>query len=249
MTNERRHFTAENLIRRAGTRRGLLKSAGVLAGMTALFRVTGKVGSDMAVASPDTTQSILNGALTAEQIATVFYYEGVVGPMHDADNLNYFQAGLWEEYQHIQLLKNLGGTSLTGSDSPTFYFPDDTFRSQSTYLSLFEKFETAFVGAYLAAVHFWASTNEPVYAEAAAQLLGVEAEHRAMARLAAGIIPPNNLVVEDAIFGSVSEAVDALMPYVQGGPGYTAHSFPSIAQIEAAATSSIIDAVSNPELA
>jgi hypothetical protein len=55
-------------------------------------------------------------------------------------------------------------------------------------------------------------------------------------------------VVEDAMFGSVSEVVDALMPFVQGGPGYTTHSFPSIAQIEAAATSSIIDAVSTPAL-
>jgi hypothetical protein len=220
----------------------------VLAGAATLFHVAGMRDSDTAVDSPDTTQSIVNSALTAEQIATVYYYGGVVGPMRDAANLNYFQAGLWEEYQHVQLLKGLGGTSLTGSDSPTFYFPDEAFQTSSTYLSLFETLETAFVGAYAAAVKYWASTNEPVYAKAAAQLLGVEAEHRALARLAAGKTPPNDLVVEDAMFGSVSEAVDALLPFVKGGSGYTAHSFPSLAQIEAAATSSIIDAVSTPAL-
>src|SRR5947209_6815750 len=134
MNNERSHQPKENLMRHPGIWSRLFRSAGVLASETTLFSVTGKVGSHTAVESSDTTQSILNGALTAEQIATVFYYEGVVGPMHNADSLAYFQAGLWEEYQHIQLLKGLGGQSLTGSESPTVYFPDQTFQNQSNYL-------------------------------------------------------------------------------------------------------------------
>ncbi len=256
MTDQQPEQSVENIIRSSLSRGGFLKSAGALAGAAALFGVSGKFGSSIALASSDTTQSILNAAVTAEQIATAFYYQGIagptapqLGPVHNANNLNYFQAALWEEYQHIQILEGLGGTSLTGSDSPTLYFPNGTFTNPGHFLSLLDTLETAFIGAYLAAVNYWASTQQPVYAEGAAQIMGVEAEHRALGRVASGTNPPNNLILEYAEFGSVSDAVPALLPFVQGGSGFAAYSFPTGTQVQAAATGSIISSLSNPGLA
>lgn len=257
MTDQQPEQSVKNIIRNPLSRGGFLKSAGALAGATALFGVSGKFGFGTALAdSSDTTQSILNAAVTAEQIATSFYYQGIagptapqLGPVHNNNNLNYFQAALWEEYQHIQLLESLGGSSLTGSDSPTLYFPNGAFTNAGNFLSLLDTLENAFIGAYLAAVNYWASISQPVYAEGAAQIMGVEAEHRALGRVTSGTNPPNNLILERAEFGSVSDAVPALLPFVQGGSGFTAYTFPTGAQIRAAVTSSIISSVSNPGLA
>ena len=235
------------------TRGNFLKATGGMVGFAALF---GGVAGPALASGPDLTQSIINAALTAEQIATAFYYEGIagptasrLGPVHNSNNLNYFQAALYQEYQHIQLLTGLGAISLTGSSAPTLYFPNGTFDKADSFLSLLDTLENTFIGAYLAAVNYWATNSAPVYAEAAAQIMGVEAEHRALGRVTSGSTPPNNLVLEDALFTSVSDAVPVLLPFVQGGSGFTAVSFPSQSAIEAAVTQSITNSVTNPGLA
>ena len=236
------------------TRGRFLKATGGTVAFTALFG--GLAGPALASSGADLTQSIVDAALTAEQIATSFYYQGVagpsaprLGPVHNNNNLNYFQAALWQEYQHTQILTNLGAASLTGSTAPTLYFPNGTFDSAGSFLSLLNTLENAFIGAYLAAVNYWATTSQPVFAEAAAQIMGVEAEHRALGRVTSGSNPPNNLVLEDALFTSVSAAVPVLLPFVQGGKGFTAVSYPSAAAIEAAVTQPIINSVTTPSLA
>jgi hypothetical protein len=242
---------AEDVVRRSVTRSRFLKQTGALVGFASLFGITASASA----ASSDTTQSILNAAVTAEQIATALYYEAIagpsapnLGPVHNHNNLNYFQAALWEEYQHIQLLSARGGTSLTGSTSPTIYFPSGAFSSSGNFLSLLDTLENAFIGAYLAAVSYWASQSLPGYAEDAAQIMGIEAEHRALGRVTSGTNPPNNLIVEAALFTSVSQAVPALVPFVQGGSGYEAYTFPTVAQIRAATTAGIIQSLSDPGL-
>jgi hypothetical protein len=244
---------AQDATATALTRGKFLKATGGTVAFAALFG--GMAGPALASGS-DTTQSIINAALTAEQIATSFYYQGIagpsaprLGPVHNNNNLNYFQAALWQEYQHTQILSGLGATSLTGSKAPTLYFPDGTFDNAGSFLSLLNTLENAFIGAYLAAVNYWATNSQPVYAEAAAQIMGVEAEHRALGRVTSGSNPPNNLVLEDALFTSVSDAVPVLLPFVEGGSGFTPVSYPTQAQIEAAATQSIINSVTTPALA
>ena len=241
----------ETLVRAAVTRSHFLKKTGAVVGFASLFGISGTASAS----SSDTTQGILNAAVTAEQIATVLYYEAVagpnapqLGPVHNHNNLNYFQAALWQEYQHIQLLSARGGASLTGSASPTIYFPSSAFNNSASFLSLLDTLENAFIGAYLAAVSFWASQSLPGFAEDAAQIMGSEAEHRALGRVASGSNPPNNLSVEAAPFRSVSQAVPALVPFVQGGSGYTAYTFPTDARIRAAATPGIIQSISDPGL-
>jgi hypothetical protein len=241
----------EGLVRASINRSHFLKRTGAVVGFASLFGISGTASAS----SADTTQGILNAAVTAEQIATVLYYEAIagpnapqLGPVHNNNNLNYFQAALWQEYQHIQLLSQRGGTSLTGSAAPMIYFPNDAFTNSASFLSLLDTLENAFIGAYLAAVSYWASQSLPGFAEDAAQIMGIEAEHRALGRVTSGSNPPNNLIVEAAPFSTVSQAVPALLPFVQAGSGYTGYTFPTETRIRAAVTGGIIQSISDPGL-
>lgn len=248
----------------SASRRGFIKRAGlVAAGATALLGgVTFSTAFADSSSCTDTTTDILRAALTAEQLATTFYYQGVagprasnLGPVHNANNLNYFQAALWQEYQHASIFASLGVASLAGAN-PQFYFPTNAFDKADTFLAVLDALETAFVAAYLAAIRTWADPTSPAatsvpsgfsapqLAEIAGQLLGTEAEHRALGRVASGTNPPNNLILEQALFSCVGTptdangtAVGALLPFVAGGSGFAGpYVLPSGSQIATAAS-------------
>lgn len=65
-----------------------------------------------------------------------------------------------------------------------FSFPNGSFQSASAMLALGERLESIFIGVYLGAI------------KAAAQVLGIECEHRALIREVAGDSEPNNRVFE-----------------------------------------------------
>lgn len=58
--------------------------------------------------------------------------------------------------------------------------------------------------------------GRPDLAVLAGQLLGVEAEHRTLGRLIAGLHPPNNLTLEPASFAEIDAADTALRPFLTG---------------------------------
>lgn len=263
-------------LKHATRRRGFIKRAGVVAGGTALLTLTGAGSFTTAFATgpcTDSTLDIINAALTAEQLATTFYYNGIagptapmLGPVHNNNNLNYFQAALWQEYQHASILASLGATSLAGNQ-PKFYFPTGTFDNASNFLAVLDALETAFIGAYLAAIGEWAGDSAnalsntdgftgPQLAKIAGQFLGTECEHRALGRVTSGMNPPNNLILERAPYlcvGTVADtsgtAVGALLKFVTGGSGFStvALGLPSESQISAAA--SPFTNLTNPGLA
>jgi hypothetical protein len=279
MSSQSPRQSASGEILGPSSRRALLRRAGLVAvGGTALS-LAGAANFATAFAAtgncPDSTLDILNAALTAEQLATTFYYLGVAGPnagnlveVHNSANLNYFQAALWQEFRHAQIFAGLGATSLAGSH-PTFYFPANTFANDSAFLGVLNALETAFIGAYLAAIGEWAgdSTNAlsntygftgPQLAKIAGQFLGTEAEHRALGRVTGNVNPPNNLILEAAPFecvGSLTNAsgtaVGALLPFVTGSgfpQGATGpYALPDPSQVKSAA--SPYDNLTNPGFA
>lgn len=240
------------------SRRDFIRKAGVVAGSASLLTFGGL--TDLAQASglghrrrppaaasnPDSTQDIINAALTAEQLATTFYYLGLLAAqldllpaVADPNNMNYFQAALWQEFEHAHLFTTVGAMSLAGS-RPQFYFPNNTFESEHTFFSVLDALETAFIGAYLAAIGSWAgdspnavstvpsSLTAPQLAKIAGQILGTEAEHRALGRVANNLNPPNNLILERAPYTAVGSptnangtAVGTLLPFVTGGSGFS----------------------------
>lgn len=125
----------------------------------------------------DTVTEIATAALIAEDLATTFYYNGLVGaviqdpnlagPGGSADNVsssgnlgnvNYIQAALTEEISHANLLRSLLGISMASSDPvQTFYFPSGSFDTIGPFLGLLDALENAFIGAYLNAIQEFAT--------------------------------------------------------------------------------------------
>jgi len=221
-------------------------------------------GAPAAPMAEDTVQMIFTAALIAEDLATTFYYQGLLGEviqdprlagpegsvfnvsvLGSQGNVGYLRAALAAEIGHADLMRQLIGRSdAAGDPVQTFYFPEGSFEDLATFLGTLDALESAFVGAYLAAVRqlsSMAARLPPVdapqldpkgnaytgaqlvfFAEAAASILGVEAEHRALGRVIGQSIPANNLCYEQTagvrtVYNGASSAVAALGPFVKPG--------------------------------
>jgi hypothetical protein len=150
---------------------GLSAAAATLIGANRLM--AGKAPTAIPV---DTPTQIFTAALVAEDLATTFYYNGLVGPViqdpnlagpggtannpnptdSNPGNVNYLQAALYQEIQHANLLRSLLGiSSPSGDPYQTFYFPTGTFNTLTAFINLLETLENAFIGAYtIAAFEF-----------------------------------------------------------------------------------------------
>lgn len=132
-----------------------------------------------AAQTKDTVTEIFTAALIAEDLATTFYYNGLVGTViqdpnlagpggsaekvtsaGNAGNVNYLQAALSEEISHANLFRSLLGISGPSRDPvQTFYFPAGSFDSLSAFTSLLNALENAFIGAYLNAIQEFAAKS------------------------------------------------------------------------------------------
>jgi len=179
------------LTTRALTRRKFLKGTGVAGlGMASATLIGGSVspllGQTKNAVFPngkapttihDTVPEIFTAALVAEDLATTFYYNGLVGPVimdpnlagpggtpHDPNptdsnpgNVAYLQAAFTEEIDHADLFRTLLSIGSSGQDPyQTFYFPSGTFNTLGPFLALLDALENAFIGAYLVAVQEFA---------------------------------------------------------------------------------------------
>jgi len=217
-----------------------------------------------APASGDTAQMIFTAALIAEDLATTFYYQGLIGEviqdprlagpegsatnvslLGSPGNVGYLRAALAEEISHADLMRQLIGRADAAADPvQTFYFPAGSFEDLATFLSTLDALESAFVGAYLAAVRQFASMAARLppedgaqldpkgnaygsaqlafFAEVSASILGVETEHRALGRVIGQSIPASNLCYEQTagirtVYNGAASAVAALQPFVKAG--------------------------------
>ncbi len=171
-------------------RREFFRNAGITslgaAGAVALLKV-GERQAEAQTTQPgfhyDTPAQIFTAALIAEDLATTFYYNALIGNViqdpalsgsggtaldpgsaGDADNVSYVRAALGQEFAHAGLLRSL--LKIPGpSASPvqTFYFPAGTFDNLTTsdgttpsFIGTLEALENAFIGAYLTAVRAFA---------------------------------------------------------------------------------------------
>lgn len=125
----------------------------------------------------DTVKEIFTAALIAEDLATVFYYNALIGAViqdpnlagpggsatdvtasGNAGNVNYVQAALTEEIAHANLFRSLlGGSAASGDPVQIFYFPAGSFDTLGNFTGLLNALEDAFIGAYLNAIQEFAS--------------------------------------------------------------------------------------------
>ncbi len=186
----------------------------------------------------ESVQTLINTALIAEQLATTFYYTGLttrsivgnrrvagasanpnaVSANGDPGNVAYLQAALDQEQKHARILANVGAVSpLTH-----FYFPASTFETlgftnhSNTYLWVLDHLETAFIGAYTAAARRFAELGRIDLATVSLRILAVECQHRALYRVISADDPADNVTLEVTQFGCLSDAADALQPFITG---------------------------------
>ena len=184
--------------RREFIHRMALAGGAAAAGAMAL----GKVSSVLADGATD----FVTAAIGAERIGIAFYGNALgtgspfsasgdpaTNTLLNSSHRGYLQAAFNQESSHLAVLKSLG---LPDFPFHTFRFPAGTFASKDSMLATGAALEAIFIGAYLGAVKQGASLNNVAVAEAAAQICGIECEHRVLINDIMGVSPPNNRFYE-----------------------------------------------------
>ncbi len=124
----------------------------------------------------------------------------------------YFNAARNQETSHLTTLRGLG----LQFPKTVFSFRAGTFDSAPNMLAFGEQLEDIFIGAYLGAVK--AAAADPgtlnFVAEAAAQIMGIECEHRVLIRDIAGLNPPNDRFYEGNVGSPSSDLGNTGTPSV-----------------------------------
>ena len=195
---------------------------------------TTRVSQATALTCQESAQTLLDIAATAEALGITFYYGAIQGRVFgrlSRERQWYFQAALDEERNHLLFLRANGAAAPPTS----FHFPAGVFDDLPACLALLDTLENAFIGAYLVAIQRLTQLGQPLLAQTAAQILGVEAEHRILGRIIAGAAPANDLTLERAPYGCLAEVAAALAPFLQGNAVFTqSASLPSVDQITTA---------------
>lgn len=199
------------------TRRRFMQGA-LLAGGTAAATAVG-LSRVATVFASSPVLDFVNAAVGAERIGIAFYGNAlgtgspysVSGDPSTHTLLNnshrgYFQAAFNQETSHLAALVANGGSF----GFSHFAFPSGTFDNAGQMLAMGQKLESIFIGAYLGAVKAGATDGSSLgifVAEAAAQICGIECEHRVLINDIAGVDPPNNRFYEGDVLAPPSGAL------------------------------------------
>lgn len=197
--------------------------------------------SDAAFASSDVDILVAAGiaeALAVTTYTTITETSGFFKRLPD-DDQGYLYAARQEEMSHYNL-----ATAASGSMSPytTFYYPKNMFTSAQVTLNTLVALEDAFIAAYLVGVRYFTTADLRV---TAARIMGIESDHRTLARSLAGDVaaqdggpiakitglqgvpenvhPPNNNGYERTLcLTNISQAVTKLLPFVDQAHAHAA---------------------------
>ena len=233
-----------SISRRSFFNRAAVAGAVGAAGFYGLFNIANVFGEEppaektMSSAASSFTSgdtAILIAAEIAEALAVTTYTHIVRTPgwftrLPD-DDQGYLYAARQEEMSHYLLEK-----SATGQDTPytEFYYPHNMFTDAQTTLNTLVTLEDAFIAAYLVGVRYFSTADLRV---TAARIMGIESDHRTLARSLSGDVaaqdggpimkitglqgvaenvhPPNNNGYERTqCLTNISQAVEVLLPFV-----------------------------------
>jgi hypothetical protein len=179
-------------------------------------------------------REILIAAEIAEALAVTTYTNIIDGSPFftrlPADDQGYLVAARQEEMSHYLLEQ-----SVTSEPTPfeSFFYPKGMFQDAQTTLNVLVTLEDAFIAAYLVGVRHFSTADLRV---TAARIMGIESDHRTLARVLAGDVvpqdggpiekitgaqgvaepadPPNNNGYQRTLcWKSISQAVAALTPF------------------------------------
>jgi hypothetical protein len=171
-----RQFAGES----ASNRRQFVKGAAATIGGMGLL---GALPASAVASSNNTTKNILTVAATAEVLATIVntvgWRRGLGGDRVTQRNI---KAAAREELVHYNVLVSVGAKPATKD----IWVPDAVFANRTNFLSTLEVGDQIFVNAYLLATRHFAAQRNAKFATYAAEFMGVEAVHRALARQSLG---------------------------------------------------------------
>lgn len=180
-------------------------------------------------------RDILIAAQIAEALAVTTYSNIInIAPFFTrlaSDDQGYLMAARQEEMSHFLLEQ-----SVTDEFTPftSFYYPFQMFADAQTTLNTLVTLEDAFIAAYLVGVR---NFSTPQLRVTAARIMGIESDHRTLARVvgpgvaaqdggpietitgiqgvAESVDPPNNNGYERTLcWTKIEQAVQALLPFV-----------------------------------
>lgn len=189
------------------TRRTLLTRAAAGAAAITAAGALGPVENALAF-KKDSIKTIGTTAVTAEALAVTFLSQVADRAAGSAVEkaAPVVKAANREEYIHYRVLRKAGFKPLT----KRFWLPDAFFANDLKDIpAIIEIAETLFINAYLIGITTFASKRNDSYARLAGEILGVEAEHRALARSLQGKLP-NNRAFEDFRYTRMSAIVKQL---------------------------------------
>jgi hypothetical protein len=207
---------------------------GMVVGATALDALIPSLAAAKSGGVTKGDLAILGAAQIAEALAVTTYTNIInTSPFFKrlpSDDQGYLIAARQEEMSHYLLEK-----SVTGKPSPftTFYYPPKMFSDAQTTLDVLVTLEDAFIAAYLVGVRQFSTPDLRV---TAARIMGIESDHRTLARVlgpdvattdggpiqkitgvqgkAENSAPPNNNGYERTLkWTKISQAVTALTPF------------------------------------
>ena len=175
----------QNAEQSAATRRTLIKGTAAALAATGLGGyLAGNADAAVSTAQENSVETILAVAATAEVLATIV---NTVGPEKLGDRLdpvtrNNIRAAAQQEKNHYEVLTSagVGGKAVT----TTIYVPDEVFSSPEALLTTLVVGDQVFVNAYLLGCTVFArqgTLSGSRFARYAAEIMGVEAVHRALA--------------------------------------------------------------------
>lgn len=180
----------------AATRRGLVKGTAVALGSLGLMGIatgTADAATTRAVktSADNSVETIAAVAATAEVLATIVNTVGAekLAGQLDATTLRNVQAAAQQEKNHYEVLtsKAVGGVAVT----TTIYVPDEVFASPENLLKTLAVGDQVFINAYLLATTVFArmgTLSGSRLARYTAEIMGVEAVHRALALQSLGLL-------------------------------------------------------------
>jgi len=156
-----------------------------------------------------------------------------------SDDQGYLIAARQEEMSHYLLEKSV---SKTDSPFEKFFYPKNMFANAQVTLNTLVTLEDAFIAAYLVGVRNFSNNDLKV---TAARIMGIESDHRTLARVVApgvatmdggpieqitgiqgvaeSVDPPNNNGYERTLgWTQIQQAVNALLPFVDLGSALAA---------------------------
>ncbi len=231
--------TSEDSKAASTTRKNFLRGAAVLgAGATGLGALApaaafakgkkhGLTHGDLAILKAAQIAEALAVTTYTNIINTAPFFKGI-----PSDDQGYLRGALQEEMSHYLLEE-----SLTGKPSAftTFYYPPKMFADAQTTLNILVTLEDAFIAAYLVGVRRFSTPDLRV---TAARIMGIESDHRTLARVvgpdvaggdggpikeitgiqktAESVDPPNNNGYERTLMLThIEQAVEALLPFAE----------------------------------